>query len=139
VKVFLLFYEQPAVDPLSVQPAGDQMANTVGVYEQPVQPNVVSYTSIDGISAYSVPCNVDLDASGNIVEVTPFLCNDDSDACGLENEVILSKLARKGTADRKTWKRNAKALKRMQAYGKVDSPESRNVVVAGKPHLAFFD
>jgi len=52
---------------------------------------------------------------------------------------VLHKLARKGTADRKTWKRNAKALKRMQAYGKVDSPESRNVVVAGKPHLAFFD
>ena len=117
------------------------MANAVGVYEQPVQPNVVSYTSIDGISAYSVPCNVDLDASANIVEVTPFLCNDDSDACGLENEVILSnrKIARKGTADPRTWQRNAKALKRMQAYGKVDSPESRNVVVAGKPHSAFFD
>ena len=54
MNVLLLFYEQPAVDPLSVQPAADQMANAVGVYEQPVQPNVVSYTSIDGISAYSV-------------------------------------------------------------------------------------
>jgi len=46
-------------------------------------------------------CNVKLDASGNIVAVTLFLCNDDSDKCGLENEVILSyrKIARKGTAD----------------------------------------
>jgi len=76
VNVLLLFYEQRAVDPQSVQPAGDQMANTVGVHEQLVQLyNVVSYT--DGISAYSVVCNVDLEASGNIVAVTPFLCNDD--------------------------------------------------------------
>ena len=53
-------YEQPAVDPQSVQPAADQMANTVGVHDQLVQLyNVVSYT--DGISAYSVVCNVDLE------------------------------------------------------------------------------
>jgi len=44
--------------------------------------------------------------------------SDDNDAYGLENEVILSKIARKGTADRKTWKRNAKALKKMHGEGR---------------------
>jgi len=60
-------------------------------------------------------CNVNRDASGNIVAVTLFLCNDDSDECALENEVILSncKIGRKGTSDPRTWLRNAKALKRM--------------------------